>query len=506
MSTHRINVPRHDVSKMVVEVLAALFLAAFASPKSGCSIATQTQTRGSSCYAAPWDVRPCLGAVPCCSAPSPCMGSCACASSSLNAPIMRYCAAPSGRTGVGDPAQQTTSLPSRVRLSPPYMAEAAISPIWCRSLRAASVYPGSSHPVIWLPDLAVPPLALSLLQIGGAMSQAISVPGDRRPLRLPPGIPVPLIAGILVAGAAIARAVIEVISMASGALVDPLPALLLYNGLGVVSGGLLIVAAWHPGLLRSAVNCLAAVQMVLSLWVCLELLVLIRQVLSRDRLGSAWVALLLPSLLSLVADLPLLFLALLRWGRTGEIVWKVVAALLAVSSLVISWHGVLLSLIFSGQGMLPIFQALAAMVTWAGVLIVVFALSASPTRRYYQPPSNAIVVWPDHSTTALPVVALAGETSRVNLAQPYVAGYPSDQSVPSDAHLPVADQSYIGGHPAARRAVASPAPPAEVPVAVQTPDVNPALPLAGPSIPASPAGGRRQTPSTADVTRYGRPT
>ena len=55
---------------------------------------------------------------------------------SLNAPIMRCCASPSGRTGFADPAQQASSLPSRVRL--------AISPIWCRSLRAASAYPGST--------------------------------------------------------------------------------------------------------------------------------------------------------------------------------------------------------------------------------------------------------------------------------------------------------------------------------------------------------------------------
>ena len=292
------------------------------------------------------------------------------------------------------------------------------------------------------------------------MSQAISAAGDRRPLGLPLGIPVPLIAGFLVAGAAITATVIDVVSVgASVALANFLPALLLYYGPGVVSGGLLIVAAWHPGLLRSAAICLAAAQMVLPLWSWLQSLTFISA-----GLGSLW----FPPLLGLVADLPLLVLALLRWGRVGEIVWKVVAAPLAVASIIITWPGMLLSL-----------WAVAAMVTWAGVLVVVFALSANPTRRYYQRPIDAIVVWPDHSTTALPVVALAGEASRVDLAQPYAPGHPSDQSVPSDARLPVA---------------------------VQTPDVNPALPLAGPSIPASPAGGRRQTPSIADVTRYGRPT
>jgi len=54
-----------------------------------------------------------------------------------------HCATPSGRTGFADPAQQASSLPSRVRLSPPHMAEAAISPIWCRSLRATSVHSAS---------------------------------------------------------------------------------------------------------------------------------------------------------------------------------------------------------------------------------------------------------------------------------------------------------------------------------------------------------------------------
>ena len=36
---------------------------------------------------------------------------------SLNPPIMRCCATPSRRTGFADPAQQTSSLPSPVRLA-----------------------------------------------------------------------------------------------------------------------------------------------------------------------------------------------------------------------------------------------------------------------------------------------------------------------------------------------------------------------------------------------------